>query len=200
MQPDAPMLPCSQKMEVLFMRQSRLCRVFLTVAMITVIAVLALSGCRAQPAPLQDALADYEKVLKTDGLDGLRLSVYYIDPSILTRSPLTEEQLLSFESVQKFEVDNAQLLQHIELLKTINAEELTPVSNPSALNARLCCIFESDYAGQVLQLTLGGEANSIFVNGVEAENCELLHDLLAAFAPEEVLHVLNGYFAEHIEQ
>ena len=104
------------------MRQSRLCRVFLTVAMITVIAVLALSGCRAQPAPLQDALADYEKVLKTDGLDGLRLSVYYIDPSILTRSPLTEEQLLSFESVQKFEVDNAQLLQHIELLKTINAE------------------------------------------------------------------------------
>ena len=45
------------------MRQSRLCRVFLTVAMITVIAVLALSGCRAQPAPLQDALADYEKVL-----------------------------------------------------------------------------------------------------------------------------------------
>ena len=182
------------------MRQSRLCRVFLTVAMITVIAVLALSGCRAQPAPLQDALADYEKVLKTDGLDGLRLSVYYIDPSILTRSPLAEEQLLSFESVQKFEVDNAQLLQHIELLKTINAEELTPVSNPSALNARLCCIFESDYAGQVLQLTLGGEANSIFVNGVEAENCELLHDLLAAFAPEEVLHVLNGYFAEHIEQ
>ena len=182
------------------MRQSRLCRVFLTVAMITVIAVLALSGCRAQPAPLQDALADYEKVLKTDGLDGLRLSVYYIYPSILTRSPLTEEQLLSFESVQKFEVDNAQLLQHIELLKTINAEELTPVSNPSALNARLCCIFESDYAGQVLQLTLGGEANSIFVNGVEAENCELLHDLLAAFAPEEVLHVLNGYFAEHIEQ
>ena len=176
------------------MRQSRLCRVFLTVAMITVIAVLALSGCRAQPAPLQDALADYEKVLKTDGLDGLRLSVYYIDPSILTRSPLTEEQLLSFESVQKFEVDNAQLLQHI------NAEELTPVSNPSALNARLCCIFESDYAGQVLQLTLGGEANSIFVNGVEAENCELLHDLLAAFAPEEVLHVLNGYFAEYIEQ
>ena len=157
-------------------------------------------GCRAQPAPLQDALADYEKVLKTDGLDGLRLSVYYIDPSILTRSPLTEEQLLSFESVQKFEVDNAQLLQHIELLKTINAEELTPVSNPSALNARLCCIFESDYAGQVLQLTLGGEANSIFVNGVEAENCELLHDLLAAFAPEEVLHVLNGYFAEYIEQ
>ena len=182
------------------MRQSRLCRVFLTVAMITVIAVLALSGCRAQPAPLQDALADYEKVLKTDGLDGLRLSVYYIDPSILTRSTLTEEQLLSFESVQKFEVDNAQLLQHIELLKTINAEELTPVSNPSALNARLCCVFESDYAGQVLQLTLGGEANSIFVNGVEAENCELLHDLLAAFAPEEVLHVLNGYFAEHIEQ
>lgn len=176
------------------MRQSRLCRVFLTVAMITVIAVLALSGCRAQPAPLQDALADYEKVLKTDGLDGLRLSVYYIDPSILTRSPLTEEQLLSFESVQKFEVDNAQLLQHIELLKTINAEEMTPVSNTSVLDARLCCIFESDRAGQILRLTLGGKDNSIFVNEVEVENCELLRDLLAAFASEETMRVLVHYF------
>lgn len=176
------------------MRQSRLCRVFLTVAMITVIAVLALSGCRAQPAPLQDALADYEKVLKTDGLDGLRLSVYYIDPSILTRSPLTEEQLLSFESVQKFEVDNAQLLQHIELLKTINAEEMTPVSNASVLDARLCCIFESDRAGQVLRLTLGGKDNSIFVNGVEVENFELLRDLLMAFASEETMRVLVHYF------
>ena len=199
------MLPCSQKMK----STGKGSAVYASIKALPCIShrgydhrhcSSSLSGCRAQPAPLQDALADYEKVLKTDGLDGLRLSVYYIDPSILTRSPLAEEQLLSFESVQKFEVDNAQLLQHIELLKTINAEELTPVSNPSALNARLCCIFESDYAGQVLQLTLGGEANSIFVNGVEAENCELLHDLLAAFAPEEVLHVLNGYFAEHIEQ
>lgn len=135
------------------MRQSRLCRVFLTVAMITVIAVLALSGCRAQPAPLQDALADYEKVLKTDGLDGLRLSVYYIDPSILTRSPLTEEQLLSFESVQKFEVDNAQLLQHIELLKTINAEEMTPVSNTSVLDARLCCIMQEQFLVKSWQIS-----------------------------------------------
>ena len=64
----------------------------------------------------------------------------------------------------------------------------------------VCAVSLNHYAGQVLQLTLGGKANSIFVNGVEAENCELLHDLLAAFAPEEVLHVLNGYFAEHIEQ
>jgi len=162
--------------------------------MITVIAVLALSGCRAQPAPLQDALADYEKVLKTDGLDGLRLSVYYIDPSILTRSPLTEEQLLSFESVQRFDVDNAQLLQNIELLKTINAEEMTPVSNTSVLDARLCCIFESDRAGQILRLTLGGKDNSIFVNEVEVENCELLRDLLAAFASEETMRVLVHYF------
>ena len=124
------MLPCSQKMK----STGKGSAVYASIKALPCIShrgydhrhwsSLALSGCRAQPAPLQDALADYEKVLKTDGLDGLRLSVYYIDPSILTRSPLTEGQPLSFESVQKFEVDNAQLLQHIELLKTINAEEL----------------------------------------------------------------------------
>ena len=127
-------------------------------------------------ARLQVVLTDYAAVLESNGLDGLRLSVYYIDPSILTRFPLTEERLLSFESVQRFDVDNAQLLQNIELLKTINAEEMTPVSNTSVLDARLCCIFESDRAGQILRLTLGGKDNSIFVNEVEVENCELLHD------------------------
>ena len=146
------------------------------ICMAILLELLTFACCGVKNARLQVALTDYAAVLESNGLDGLRLSVYYIDPSILTRFPLTEERLLSFGSVQRFEVDNAQLLQNIELLKTINAEELTPVSNPSALNARLCCIFESDYAGQVLQLTLGGEANSIFVNGVEAENCELLHD------------------------
>lgn len=172
------------------MRQSKL-RIF---PVLIVIALLVLSGCGAKSTPLQAALADYAAALEADGLDGLRLSVYYIDPSILTRSPLTEEKLLTFESVQKFEVDRAQLLQHIELLKTINAEEMTPVSNSSVLDARLCCVFESDRAGQVLRLTLGGKDNSIFVNGVEAENRGLLRDLLAAFAPEEAMDVLSGYF------
>ena len=98
----------------------------------------------------------FETLCAYDGLDGLRLSVYYIDPSILTRFPLTEERLLSFESVQRFDVDNAQLLQNIELLKTINAEEMTPVSNTSVLDARLCCIFESDRAGQILRIGMVG--------------------------------------------
>lgn len=49
--------------------------------------------------------------------------------------------------------------------------------------------FESDRAGQILRLTLGGKDNSIFVNEVEVENCELLRDLLAAFASEETMRV-----------
>lgn len=74
------------------------------------------------------------------------------------------------------------------------AEEMTPVSNASVLDARLCCIFESDRAGQVLRLTLGGKDNSIFVNGVEVENFELLRDLLVAFVSEETMRVLVRYF------
>ena len=103
--------------------------------------LLTFACCGVKNARLQVVLTDYAAVLESNGLDGLRLSVYYIDPSILTRFPLTEERLLSFESVQRFDVDNAQLLQNIELLKTINAEEMTPVSNTSVLDARLCCIF-----------------------------------------------------------
>ncbi len=164
------------------------------ICMAILFELLTFACCGVKNARLQVVLTDYAAVLESNGLDGLRLSVYYIDPSILTRFPLTEERLLSFESVQRFDVDNAQLLQNIELLKTINAEEMTPVSNTSVLDARLCCIFESDRAGQILRLTLGGKDNSIFVNEVEVENCELLRDLLAAFASEETMRVLVHYF------
>lgn len=164
------------------------------ICMAILFELLTFACCGVKNARLQVVLTDYAAVLESNGLDGLRLSVYYIDPSILTRFPLTEERLLSFESVQRFDVDNAQLLQNIELLKTINAEEMTPVSNTSVLDARLCCIFESDRAGQVLRLTLGGKDNSIFVNGVEVESFELLRDLLMAFASEETMRVLVHYF------
>ena len=94
------------------------------ICMAILLELLTFACCGVKNARLQVALTDYAAVLESNGLDGLRLSVYYIDPSILTRFPLTEERLLSFESVQRFEVDNAQLLQNIELLKTINAEEM----------------------------------------------------------------------------
>ena len=94
------------------------------ICMAILFELLTFACCGVKNARLQVVLTDYAAVLESNGLDGLRLSVYYIDPSILTRFPLTEERLLSFESVQRFEVDNAQLLQNIELLKTINAEEM----------------------------------------------------------------------------
>ena len=91
------------------------------ICMAILFELLTFACCGVKNARLQVVLTDYAAVLESNGLDGLRLSVYYIDPSILTRFPLTEERLLSFESVQRFDVDNAQLLQNIELLKTINA-------------------------------------------------------------------------------
>ena len=64
---------------------------------------------------------------------------------------------------------------------------------PVALDAALTNIAQHG-AGQILRLTLGGKDNSIFVNEVEVENCELLRDLLAAFASEETMRVLVHYF------
>ena len=77
------------------------------ICMAILFELLTFACCGVKNARLQVVLTDYAAVLESNGLDGLRLSVYYIDPSILTRFPLTEERLLSFESVQRFDVDNA---------------------------------------------------------------------------------------------
>lgn len=140
---------------------------------------------------LQNALKDYSQVIEPELPDDLRLKVYYLDTSILTRAPLTVDNLIHFSGVNEIVIDCEHLKEHTDLLRQINTDRLTPVAEPSNLHARLCYIFETDSAGELLVVAFGGENSSVFVNGVEVAFDDIFRDVIKPFVSEDVMNDLE---------
>ena len=70
-------------------------------------AVSPLTGCKSEARELKEQLNAFQEILESEDWDHLRLKVYYIDPSILTRAPLSVESLKK-EGIRKLvEIDGA---------------------------------------------------------------------------------------------
>ncbi|MBQ3356428.1 MAG: hypothetical protein IJG45_04855 [Oscillospiraceae bacterium] len=155
--------------------------------------VFSLTACKKDAAEtqLQNALKDYSQVLAQDLPDDFSLKLYYLNPSIVTRVPLTVDRLIHFPEVNEILIDFEHLKEHTDLLRQINTDRLTPVAEPSNLHARLCYIFETDSAGELLVVAFGGENSSVFVNGVEVAFDDIFRDVIKPFVSEDVLNDLE---------
>ena len=164
--------------------------------LVLVLVISVFTGCKGEDGRLREALAPYAKIVEQDSLDGLRLKIYYISPSIFTRAPLTVEGLIRW-SEEEIIVDSERLQEYAALLKQLSADALTPVQEPSYLNARLCYLFETE-DGTILEIAVGGVNNSVFVNGIEVEYNELFYEIIAPFltdaAREEIEIYFHGWF------
>ena len=161
---------------------------------LTLIAISFLTGCRANDTQLQKGLETFSQILKKENLSTLQLKIYYIDPSILTRTPLSVEDLISSSIAYEIVVESEQLNDHIEILNQINADRLIPVKHKSYLHARLCCIFETEGNERVLSIAVGGDNGSVFVNDVEVEKNDLFRNIIKPFVTEDVLNDLEYIF------
>ncbi len=162
---------------------------------LTLLAITVLTGCRENNMQLKKAFNGYSQVLEQETLDGFCLKVYYMPPSILTRAPLTVDDLIHSSSTQKIEIDSERLKEHIDLLRQLNSDSLVPVKHTSPLVARLCYIFETDNDGTILEIAVGGTDNSVFVNGIEVEYNDLFFDVIKPFLTEEVINDLTYIFS-----
>lgn len=157
-------------------------------------SIIALTGCRENSMTLQKAFNDFSQILEQAMLDGLRLKIYYLPPSIFTRAPLTVDNLIRSSSTQKIVIDSERLKEHIDLLNQLTADSLVPVKHKSHLAARLCYIFETDNDGTILEIAIGGINNSVFVNGIEVEYNDLFYDVIEPFLTEEARKETKQYF------
>lgn len=171
-------------------------RLIATVLMLALVFSFAACGKGAVETELQTALKDYTQVLEQDMPDGLRLKVYYLDPGILTRAPLTVEGLINSSLANEIVVDGARLKEHKDLLRQISADRLVPVAEPSGLHARLSYIFETDDGEVVLVAAFGGADGSVFVNDVEVAFDGIFRDVVRPFLTEEEMddfeYLYNG--------
>lgn len=153
-----------------------------------------LSGCGKNNARLQNAFSSFSNALEQQPADQFTLKIFYISPSILTRAPLTVDDLIHHSAAQQIIVHGESLKDHVDLLKQLNADNFVLAKHTSSLNARICCIFETENDGQILEMAIGGDNGCIFVNGVEVEYSNHFYDVIQPFLSEGEIDELHDYF------
>ncbi len=154
---------------------------------ITVIIVVlsTLAGCANPSAQPQNPLADYEKMLSGDIPQNLRLTIYYMDPTILTLMPLSAEDLMDFPETRKIVVESGELAANFEPFKELNFSILQPAKITSYIDARMYYVLEAGDSGKLLEVTISQVHGNMFVNGIEVEHNRIFYDLIDPFLTEE---------------
>jgi len=153
-----------------------------------------LTSCGGNDMKSEKAIPDFSTFIENENLDDVSLKIYYINPFILTRAPLSIDGLIGHSAVQKIIIDGNSLKDHIDFFSQINADVLTPVKKKSHLNARLCYVLETEKDGKILEVAMNGNDNSIFVNGLEIKDSVIFYDVIEPFLTENAIKELEVYF------
>lgn len=150
-----------------------------------------LAGCTDTSDQLQNVLDDYTKVVAGDLPEDLRLTIYYISPSILTRVPVSAEALMDFPGVKTILVKFGELAAHSELLRKLEPSILQPVEEGSYIDARLYYVFEVGESEKILEVVISKIYGTVFVNGIEVENNAVFYELILPFLTEQDRSILG---------
>lgn len=116
-------------------------RSIIAACLLTFFLISILSGCSSPSALLQKRMQYYSSAVDGELPDDLRLTIYYLSPSILTRVPLSSDQLISYSLTEKIIVESSELVKHQELLQKMNVSALQTDSEETYMNARLYYVF-----------------------------------------------------------
>ena len=152
---------------------------------------ITLSGCSNTTNQLQDALQDYTQMVEGNCPEDLCLTIYYIDPHILTRKPISATELMNFPGVKKVIVESETLATQFERFKKLDASILKPIEENSDINARLYYVFETGESGKILEVTICDADSSVIVNGIEVETNSVFYELIEPFLSQEDRNMLG---------
>ena len=177
------------------------------------LTVAIFASCGGNDMCLKKPLDNFSKLIDGGDFNDFTLTIYYMSPFILTRAPLSVDDLVyGITAVnetprekddknglyeQKIIIEGSRLEEHIDLLNQIKNATLIPEEKKSYVNARIYYLFETKKDGRIFDVVLWGgyDENSIFVNEVEVKENDIFYDVLRAFLPEDAVNNLNNYIA-----
>lgn len=148
------------------------------------------TGCENENRKLQNALSDYSRMLEGPLPKNLRLTIYYVDPTILTYAPVSVDRLKQWPDVQIIEVEAESLAEYTDLLGTLNASVLQPAKENTCIDARLYYVFETDDI-RLLEIIIRQIHGNVFVNGIEVENNPVFYEIIKPFLTEDAYNTLG---------
>lgn len=159
------------------------CKTLLICLLLVSLAASVLTGCADTEVTLEESLEDdYLKAVEGEFPEDLRLTIYYIYPYILTRRPLSVENLINLTDVNKVIVESKELSTQVDLLRKLDPSILQPAKEEAYVNARMYYVFE---AGDDKLLEVIISTGSVFVNGFAVEYHPVVCELIAPFLPED---------------
>ncbi len=141
----------------------------------------------------EKALSNFSKLIEKKNYDDLSLTIYYISPFILTRAPLSVDDLTSFNNVKKIVISGSDLEKHMDLFEQINKDDLIPVKNKSRVNARFYYFLETVEEGKILDVAMWGNKGSVFINGLEVKGNDIFYDIVMPFLPSDAVKEFEKY-------
>lgn len=159
-------------------------RFSVVVCLLAFLLTTILTGCSSSSA-LQEAMKDYSKIVEGDPPEDICLTIYYLDPNLFTRIPLSKDALTTYPGVEIITVKSEELASHWELLKELNPSILHPVEEKSNINARLYYVFEVGDSDKILEVVISNIHGSAFVNGIEVKDNPIFYELIVHFLTEE---------------
>lgn len=159
--------------------------------LVSFLLIMSWAGCTNTSIQLQDALENYSKMVQGDMPEDLCLTIYYVDPQLLTRYPWSVDTLINCDMTQKIVIERGEILSNIDAFKKINWSVLTPTKNDPRINARLYYVIESGEHGKLLEVVISEVRGNVVVNRIEIENNALFYELIWPFLPEDA-HVMYG--------
>jgi len=189
--------------------------IILKLLALLLIPITLFSGCDKRKAQLQQTFDTYSSMLEEGRVDELKLKIYYISEEVFFCAPLSVDKLIHSSYTQMIVVEGEELKSHIDLLKDLKAEALTPVREESYLDARLCYIFETMDGEKVLEVAsygatdnymdalsenitsgnenLTGMRLNVFVNGIAVEHNDILYEVIKPFCSEELWQNITSF-------
>ena len=177
-----------------------------TVFMMLILIILVvpiLSSCEEDNMYSLEPTPDFSKLIEDGNLYDLTLTIYYKDFSVVTRAPVSLEQLKggwydnTGQSINgwynhKVVVTGGDLTNHHDLLSQLSVAVLVPVDE-SFVNARLYYVFEHIEHGEIFSVLAFGGSDTIFVNGLEVEYNSIFFEVVLPFLPGDAVETIETY-------
>ena len=157
--------------------------------MLIILLVPSLAGC-SPSAQLRNTFSVYLDVISEDIPEDIQLTIYYIEPWILTNRPWSTDDLVNSPD-KKIVVEYEELSTQIALLSKLEPSILEPVKEETYLNARLYYVIETEAHGKILEVAVSDMGKNVFVNGIEVEHNPVFYEIIKPFLSEEDIAILE---------
>lgn len=165
------------------------------------LAVAILASCGGDYMRSAKSLLQFSELIEQGKLNDISLTIYFMNPFTSTRRPLSIDDLINFNSVNKIAINGNLLEEHINLFNKVSDAALISVEKVSYLNARIYYVFETEKKGKIFDVAMWGgyDDNSIFVNGLEVKENDIFYDLIMPFLPKDAVKELEEYLGRNFD-